>query len=281
MCFKTKKTSTTSTNQTQGPEQWVRDEGSSVYGTAKDLVNTSEYAPASGVSIDNANTDWQAARDKVGGMAGTTNADYDKASGIFDSVAAADDPKKSVEDYMNPYLASVLGPTIRKMMESGQIARNQIGSQAAMSGAFGDARQGVLEARQYQDENQNIGDTTANLYKSGWDNATQQRNAVLQRLLSAGGATQNLGTARDTRTTNIAQMLASLSDKERSVGQAESDRSRKYPFEEATWLMSMLNQTPALTNSSGTSTSTEKGTDNSGFQLLGKILGSVGSALIP
>lgn len=283
MCFSTKKTSTT--NATTGPEAWVRNEGRDIYGQAETLA-AKPYEGYSGERVAKYNEDFGTARDLVNNMASSTNANYDKAGANYDAVAGADDPKKSVQDYMNPYLAAVLGPTIRRMMEQGQIARNQIGSQAAMSGAYGDARQGVLEGAQLRDENQNVGDTTAKLYAAGWDNATAARNAVLDRILRVGQSQQGLGTAEDTRTMSTASALTGLSDKEKAVRQAEDDaaktefeRSQKYPYEQLTWLLQMLNQTPSLTNS--TSTTTEKGTDNSGFQLLGKMLGTALAPLIP
>lgn len=280
MCFKTKQTSIASNTQTSGPEQWVQSEGEGIFARAKDAAST-PYKRYTGQRVADFNSDFGTARTMANNAAGTPNADFGSARSAYSSVAGADDASKSVQDYMNPFLEGVLAPTIREMMQQGQIARNKIGKQAAMSGAFGDARQGILEAEQLRGENQNIGDTTAKLYAQGWDNAVSQRNAVLNRILQAGQATQGLGAAEDKRTSDLITLLTGLSEKQRGVDQAKADfdfsefsKEQKFPYEQLTWLMQMLNQTPADQTMTGTSVNTQKGTDNSGLQLAGKLLGN-------
>lgn len=280
MCFKTKQTSIASNTQTSGPAQWVQNEGAGIFKKAQEVAST-DYKPYTGDRVADYGIDFTKARDLVGNMAGSSNADYGAARGNYAAVAGADDPNKTVQDYMNPFLAGVLQPTIREIMLQGQQARNKIGSQAAMSGAFGDSRQALLESEQLRGEQQNVGDTTAKLYAQGWDTANAQRNAALARILSAGQAQQGLGTAEDNRTTTAAQLLAGLADKQRGVDQAKADadyeafnREQKFPYEQLTWLLQMLNQTPAEQTQTGTSVNTQKGTDNSGLQLAGKLLGN-------
>jgi hypothetical protein len=276
MCFKTKTKSQSST--TQGPEQWVRDAGQGIYGQAATIAQQ-PMAKYTGERVADYGSDFEKARTLVSGMAGNDNPDYGAARSAFSSVAGADDPNKSVQDYMNPFLEAVLTPTLRKIQEQGILNRQRLNAQATQAGAFGDSRHGVLDAQLARDEAQNIGDTTGKLYAQGWDTATQARNAALQRILSAGSAQQGLGTANDNRTSTITQLLTALADKQRDVSQAKDtaayedfNKEQKYPYEQLTWLMQLLNQTPSLTT--GTGVNIQEGTDNSGLQLLGKIAGT-------
>lgn len=285
MCFKTKQTSIASNTQTSGPEQWVQSAGEGIYNRASDVASK-PYQPYTGQRVADFNSDFADARKVAQGMNANDNADYGAARDSFSAVAGADDAGKSVQDYMNPFLSAVLSPAIREMMLQGQQARNKIGAQAAMSGAFGDTRQALLESEQLRGEQQNVGDMTGKLMAQGFDTANAQRNAALQRILSAGTARQNLGTAEDSRKSTIAQLLAGLSDKQRGVDQAKADanyddytKEQKFPYEQLTWLMQMLNQTPADQTQTGTSVNTQKGTDNSGLQLAGKLLGNAVMAI--
>ena len=280
MCGSSKSKQWSTQTQTSGPESWVRSSGRSIYDQAK-TVAAQPYQRYTGDRVADFNSDFTDARNIAQGMNDTPNADYGSARGNYAAVAGADDPKKTVQDYMNPFLEAVLSPAIREIMLQGQKARNKIGAAASMSGAFGDSRQALLESEQLRNEQQNIGDTTAKLFAQGFDTANQQRNAALARILSAGQAQQGLGTAEDSRKTTLAQILAGLSDKERGVEQAKADaaysefeKERKFPYEQLTWLMQMLNQTPALQEGTGSSYGVTKTPDNSGLQLAGKLLGS-------
>lgn len=272
MCFKTKTKSQSYQSQTSGPEQWVRDTGQGIFNQAQTLAQ--QPYQSNPLKVAQYGEDFSKARNLLSGLTGDTG-DYADARKAYTSVAGADDASKSVEDYMNPWLQAVLSPTLAKIREQGDLNRQRLNAQATMSGAFGDARHGVLEGQLARDEAQTVGDTTGKLYAQGYDTATQARNAALNRILSAGQASQGLGTSMS----SVAQLLASLADKSRSVEQAqndatkaEADRATKYPYEQLTWLLQMLNQTPANQTSTGAGTNIQTGTDNSGLQLLGKLI---------
>jgi hypothetical protein len=76
-----------------------------------------------------------------------------------------------ISDYMNPYLQQVLNPQIKAANEQLQRGRRDLGANAQMSGAFGDARHGVVEQGLYDDTQENIADLTGRTYASGFDTA--------------------------------------------------------------------------------------------------------------
>lgn len=87
----------------------------------------------------------------------------------------------SIDSYMNPYLEQVLGPQIRKMNE--QLSRDQrsLASNATMSGAFGDARHGVMEGTMNRNANQDVMDTTGRAYSDAYGQAMALRGSDIGR----------------------------------------------------------------------------------------------------
>jgi len=87
-------------------------------------------------------------------------------------------------DYINPFIQGALNPAIRDMRESGSIHRNEIGSQAQMAGAFGDARHGIMESEQMEGETEAIGDLSGRMYADAWAQAMGLRGADEARFLT-------------------------------------------------------------------------------------------------
>lgn len=81
----------------------------------------------------------------------------------------------STDTYMNPYTQAVLDPALRELRETAIQQRQGIGNNAAMSGAYGDARHGIVEANQMGEEQLARGQLTAEGYQSAWENAMQQK----------------------------------------------------------------------------------------------------------
>lgn len=83
----------------------------------------------------------------------------------------------AISDYVDPYIAAVLGPQIREIQRAGAQQRIGIGDAAQGAHAYGDARHGVVESEQMRNEMQNIGDVTGQAYSNAWNNAMGLRGA--------------------------------------------------------------------------------------------------------
>lgn len=112
---------------------------------------------------------------------------------------------------MNPYLDQMAGAITNQMNENWN--RNlapSIRSGAMAAGGFGGSRQGVVEANGLRDMNQTLGNSLANLYGTGWQNA--QQNALQSRSIDnnydLGLRSNNLGFAN--LDSNNAQFGANL-----------------------------------------------------------------------
>lgn len=91
-------------------------------------------------------------------------------------------PLGSLMSYMSPYLEQVLNPQLREIQEESDRQRRNIGAQATMAGAFGDARHGVMEGENFEKTNQAVADTTGKTTADAFLNALAQRQADMGRM---------------------------------------------------------------------------------------------------
>jgi hypothetical protein len=93
----------------------------------------------------------------------------------------------------NPYQDQVVNQTISDLNRARQLTQNEIGGQAAKSGAFGGSRQALLEAENNRNYLDRVAAATGQLRQQGFESAAnraQQEN--LQRLGLTASDTQNV-----------------------------------------------------------------------------------------
>lgn len=76
-----------------------------------------------------------------------------------------------VEALINPYVNYVLGNSLNRLNEQGDINRTKIGSQAGMMGAFGSSRHGVLEGANLAELLKSTAELSSNTYSDAYDKA--------------------------------------------------------------------------------------------------------------
>lgn len=91
----------------------------------------------------------------------------------------------AIYDYMNPHTQNALQPAIQEIHEQGLRQRNDIGRGATMAGAFGDSRHGVVEGEQMRNEGRNVGELTYKGMNDAFNQAMQNRQSDLARMLGA------------------------------------------------------------------------------------------------
>lgn len=102
-----------------------------------------------------------------------------------ESVMSENGALGSIQSYMDPYVSNVLQNTITKIDEAGQQEQNRIGSMAAMSGAFGDARHGILEGQNQKNVMESIGNAANSAYSQAFNNAMGLRSDDINRSMTA------------------------------------------------------------------------------------------------
>lgn len=275
------------THQVSGPEQWMKTQGQAIFNEAE-AKTPQEYQQYGGERVADYGVNWDKAQGLIQGMAGSTNQDYGSARSVLSSLVSSDanDPNKTVSDYIHPYVAGTLAPTLRNLDEARQRAGIQTGFAATQSGAFGDAQHGVAASLGNRDYMNSVGDATSRAYSDAYDKGLTQQNTVMARLAQLPGMFQSLGGAEDNRTLQSASALDSLAQQSQQLQQARdnvaySDFTAKnnYGMQRASTLMDLLNNTPHDTTTDATSYGKTTKEDNSGLQavagLATKALGSI------
>jgi hypothetical protein len=113
---------------------------------------------------------------------------YGRAAGTLSTKGIMDEsgPLGAISTYINPYLEQVLNPQIREIQEESERQRRSIGAGAAMAGAFGDARHGIMEGENFEKTNQAVADTTGKTTADAFLSAMSQRQADMGRFDQMG-----------------------------------------------------------------------------------------------
>lgn len=200
----------------------------------------------------------------------------------------------TISDYMNPYIEAALQPQLQAIARQGDADRKRIAAQATFSGAFGDARHGVEDSNQSRDENILTNNTIGTGYSNAFDRAASLRGTDISNDLNAQnanagykesalaraatGATDltNLDKYDTGRTVDLANALNAQGKQEQTTNQAGLDanfqefmRKQGYGPQMIQLMASILAATPHDTSQVAT---TEK-PDNSGYGLIGSLLG--------
>jgi hypothetical protein len=123
-----------------------------------------------------------------------------------------------ISSYMNPFIQNVLDPQIRRMNEQTDRNSRSLASQATMSGAFGDARHGLMESQMLDDANRAVSETTGRAYSDAFNTAMGQRASDIGRYDQTGQFNQTMSEAAANRQAGLEQF---------NVGQQEQAIQRE------------------------------------------------------
>jgi hypothetical protein len=271
MCFGGQKT--TSVTEVKMPA-WMEQGGKDVMAKANEYY-AKPYQAYGGQRVADSTPDMEAAFAGLRGVAGRPDNTAEATDMIRRGSGSAAD---GVANFMNPYLEAVLGPAIRRIQEASAGERKRIGGMANMSGAYGDARHGVLESENAGKTMTAIGDTTGQIGAAGYNTALSASQADLDRL-RAGGA--DIMSAQTTGTNDIIKRLTALLAGGQMQQAGKQDRLDAdydaFQDKQADPLnkLDMLIRALGGASAGAGKTQTEKSPDNSGFSLLGSVLGAM------
>jgi len=115
------------------------------------------------------------------------------AQGSFQTAGQQQSTAGSLDPYMSQYTQNVTDPQLRQLSQFNQQQMQNLGSQAAGSGAFGGYRQGVMQQQQAMDTSQQASDIIGTGQQQAFQNAQQALQADRQAALGAGQAQTTLG----------------------------------------------------------------------------------------
>jgi len=309
---------TSNTTQKTSPPGWVQEAGKSNYDLARSILDQG-FVPYDKSRVAPLSSDEIAAGNLIRTTAGSPNPYQDDAASIlknygsapgfnydWSSVVDENGPLGSIQNYINPYLQNVLDPTLRAINLQGTKQRQGIDSSATMSGAFGDARHGVVESEQLKNQGQLVGDTTGKAWADAFANAMGMRTSDLSRLFGTQQAQEgadksalerartsgidltNLDKYGVSRALGLAGAQGGVGANERGVAQAGIDKDyeeylRKTGFtdQQVAFLTQILSGTPTEKTMTGTGEQTTSAPNNSGWQALGGVASAGMQALGP
>lgn len=98
-------------------------------------------------------------------------------------------PDAPINDYMNPYVQSVLDPALQDIARRTALTQNQLRSQSAKTGSFGGSRTGVAEGELERNTMQEMGRLSAEQRAAAFKNASDEwrrDQTMLPSLLKSG-----------------------------------------------------------------------------------------------
>jgi hypothetical protein len=139
-------------------------------------------------------------------------------------------------------------------------------AQLAASKAFGNERRGVYEAQLAGEQERNMAETLANLYSQGYGQAAQMAQALPGQQLAGASALAGYGNQALQQEQARAGMLQAAGQAQRNLAQQNLEvayqdflAQRGYPVEQLKILQSGLTGLPAVTSSTGTTTTPGQG----------------------
>jgi hypothetical protein len=185
-------------------------------------------------------------------------------------------PVGTVQSYMNPYMSAVTDIQAREARRQADIARTAEQARLAQAGAYGGSRQAIMEAERQRNLGQQIGDITEKGLQSAFDRATQQRlqeaglgleaqrASEQSRQFGAGLGIQGLGQQLQAASTlgslgtqefgtglrgletqlSAGETQRKLVQEPLDFGYQQFQESMKYPYQQSTFLQSMLQGLP-------------------------------------
>jgi hypothetical protein len=195
---------------------------------------------------------------------------YGAATGL--TLAGAQDVGKltgrQIGQYMDPFVGSVVQPTLEALQQQQGQERTQLQSQAIKSGAFGGDRAGLERANLARQQGLGTAQAIAPLLSQGYQQAVQTAQgqqgvqaADLARRMQAGQQIAGLGTGAQQAALQGAQAQIGAGTLQQQTQQAQDTaqyqqflQERGYPFQVAQFLANIAMGTGALSGSTTTTT---------------------------
>jgi lysozyme family protein len=170
-----------------------------------------------------------------------------------------------IQQYQNPYIQSVVDPTLKALQQQQGVDRQTQAAQAIRSGAFGGERAGLQRAvttgQQELAQSQAISPLYADAYKNALATAQQQQQQRVATGLQAGQQTAGIGTGAQQAGLQGGQAVIGAGTLKQQTQQAQDTakyqqflQERGYDFQTAQFLANIAEGTGALSGSTTTST---------------------------
>ena len=131
------------------------------------------------------------------------------------------------KDFMSPYQKDVIDATLQDFDKQAAINRNQIGQSAMSAGAFGGAREGVMQSEYQSQSDLNRAALQAKMLQQGFGQAQQGAQTAFGQQAQLAGAQQGLGQFLPGAQRADIQTLGAVGGVQQAQAQAGLDASRQ------------------------------------------------------
>jgi len=131
------------------------------------------------------------------------------------------------KDFMSPYQKDVIDVTLKDFDKQAALQRNQIGQSAMSAGAFGGAREGVMQSEYQSQSDLNRAALQAKMLQQGFGQAQQGAQTAFGQQAQLAGAQQGLGQFLPGAQRADIQTLGAVGGVQQAQAQAGLDASRQ------------------------------------------------------
>jgi hypothetical protein len=313
MCFGSAQTSTTNSSQTTTPSPWLTSAAANNVNFAQNLQNTG-FTPYSGNQVAAFNPQQAASFSEANNISGAVTPNLQLGGGALSSYLnnAGSQPTVTPETissqmspYMNQYVSMALQPQLQQAANAYMLQSQAQQGNATSAGAFGDPREAQAQTNlglSFGLQNQGL---VGNAYNAAFNTAigagaqdvsnnlnAQTTNAGLyntglQELLAGSNAANAQGTGAANLLNTFGAQQTAQSQAGLNAAYNQWLMAQQYPFQTSQLLNSDLGAAQGVSPVSTTGTSTTSSPNNSGWGMLGSVLGAVaapftgGLSLIP
>ena len=131
------------------------------------------------------------------------------------------------KDFMSPYQKDIIDVTLQDFDKQAALQRNQIGQQALSAGAFGGAREGVMQSEYQSQSDLNRAALQAKMLQQGFGQAQQGAQTAFGQQAQLAGAQQGLGQFLPGAQRADIQTLGAVGGAQQAQSQAALDAQRQ------------------------------------------------------
>lgn len=241
---------------TQGLAPWAANYITDYLGKAQALSNT-PYQTYQGPLTAGPSDLQTKAFEGIGNLTVPNNGMYTPVGGTFASTGDGSpvvmgSGQSVVQNYMNPFLQSVLDPQLAALRRQSQIDQNMLGAKYAGSGAFGGGRQAIGQAQANAELMRNLNETTGKGFYDAFDKAQQQFNTEQARKIQEAQFGADFGLKGLAAKQDLLKQMAGLGETQRGItsegiaaDKGEFEKQREYPYKQVQFLRDTISGLPA------------------------------------
>jgi hypothetical protein len=281
---KSKSNSRTSTTQTLNP--WSQNQFQTQFDRVQQGLTDNPVTAYSGPLVAGLSGRETQARGLFDANMGSFNPDFDQARDQIQNAGLFQNFGDVSADYMNPYEQQVVDTTLADINRIGGEQMAAARGRAAGSGAYGGSRQAVFEGQIADATQRNAASTAANLRYTGYNDARNFYGRDIDARERRGGMLADLAERRHGLTNNDIMGLNSFGEVDRGIEQDrmganynEFLRQQEEQMRRVGIQAGLLGSIPMLTNTTGTSSSTQ--TQSPGLMGTLGAVGGLASMFVP